>query len=109
MPKKKGTPTTEREQMILSGLFARTNMGQPMPKDIDWMLDRLYSCKHMSVEEATNTFCGEFMESEEIENGFYEEAHGWYKHTFKKKKYTREEIVRVWPEKAVVFRDMEKT
>lgn len=99
-PKVSRTPTTQEERMVLSGMFALSNMGQPMPKDTKQIIKDLLGSKFLTVESAMSTFCQRYMETDEHYQMFFKEAKWWYKDTFCKPKYTREEIARVWPDMA---------
>jgi len=103
MPKAKGTPTTEREQFILSGMFALTNMGQPLPKNAREIIKRLHDTPTLTISNCTMAFCQDYMENDDHQDMFEQEAKHWYKKTFKLKKYTREEIQRAWQHNAIVM------
>lgn len=90
---------TELERTVLAAWFARSNMGQPrldgkrikdlLRSDRKWPLD---------LESAVNAVCNEFMETDEHEKMFYDEAKSWYKTFSPRGKYaTREAIVKTWP------------
>jgi hypothetical protein len=95
VPKAKPTPLTERELAVLSGWFARSNMGQERAGRDE--VQRLLTQTHdVSINSATITFCAEFMECDEHERMFEEEADGWYANL--KKLKTREKVLASWPD-----------
>ena len=94
------TPTTERERVILSGLFALLNCGHTAPKDLDSLAARMHRAKVLTVDGAAYQFCAEYCENDEMLDMYLTEARHWYKGTFSKKKYSREEITRIWPQHA---------
>lgn len=99
--KKTKTPLTERELCVLAGWFARSNMGQPRAGRE--MVQRILTQKYeVSVNSAAIHFCAEFMESEEHERIFDEEAQGWYK-SLKKEHKSRESLLKTWPELDAYF------
>ena len=63
---------------ILSGMLARSNMGQPDPS-ID-QVKRLRSSPPTTVQNAVCRLCEQFMESDEHERIFTEEAMAWFAH-----------------------------
>ena len=97
------TPTTERERVILSGLFALTNCGCAAPDNLKSLVEHLHRAKLLTVDGAAYQFCAEYAETDEMMEMFCGEAQHWYKNTFSKKKYSREEITRIWPHVASVF------
>lgn len=94
--KTKGTPTTQREQFILSGLFALTNMGQPVPKNVAEIFQRLHNTTTLTISNCMMAFCQDYMENDDHQDMFQKEAEWWYKDTFSKKQYTREKIISTW-------------
>jgi hypothetical protein len=103
------TKTTERERVILSGLFALLNLGVQTPKDIERKLGTAFVMKKLTVDSATHLFCAEYCENDEMFEMFCGEADHWYKRTFSKAKMTREEITRIWKETAIVFKMSDET
>jgi hypothetical protein len=101
MPSVKKTPLTEREKVVLSAWFARSNMG--MERAGRAATKRLLETERLDLSGATIALCGEFMESDEHEKIFEQEADGWFKDTFSKKYKTREAVLAVWPDVAIPF------
>lgn len=95
------TPITERELCVLAGWFARSNMGMERAgrAEVQRILQQKYD---VSVNSAVIHFCAEFMESEEHEAIFDEEAQGWYKN-LKKSYKSREALLEAWPELDAYF------
>jgi len=94
------TPTTERERVILSGLFALLNCGHTAPDDLESIVAYLHRAKTLTVDGAAYQFCAHYAENDEMMEMYSQEAQHWYKSTFSKKKYSREEITRIWPQHA---------
>ena len=102
--KTKKTMITDRERIVLSAYFARSNMGMERPTRME--IERLLNEKsNLSLISATYDLCGELMESDEIEKAFLEEAEGWNKAYFapRKKYNNREAICQTWPHAKQAF------
>jgi hypothetical protein len=104
--KTKGTKLDEFELPILSAIFARSNMGQGLPSKseverfktyVDWRTKKPFA---PSFQSCVIAFCGKFMESDEHEDMFMQEAKSWMKEL---KKDTAEEIARVHPDIAELY------
>jgi hypothetical protein len=72
----------EMAYVILAGVFALTNMGQPLPTQSsienaikDYRNPRI----NWTIESSAIHFCGHLYESDEHEEIFLNEAKGWYK------------------------------
>jgi len=108
MPRSTPTPKkkrfTDHEKRVLAGVFARSNMGMGYPpvKDVRDALDDInkpwYGSGTRPVDDYAITFCQEFMENDEHERIFREEAAGWYKQLNKRGSDTHEQLVRKYPQ-----------
>lgn len=101
------TLITDLERRVLAGIFARTNMGQDTPKkrDVQQILSQPFNMRYAAKggDDFAILFCAEFMETEEHETIFSEEACGWFKHFGKRGQNTREYIEKTWPAKAALM------
>lgn len=95
--KTKKTPLTERELLVMAAVFARTNMGQSRPTRDE--VQRALHHESVNLSSAVMWFCEEFMESNEDQDTFENEARGWVKSL---KKDGREKIQEIWPEMAAL-------
>jgi hypothetical protein len=88
------TNLTSTEKNVLAAWFARSNMGMTRaPREkVQYLLK-----SDSTLESATISLCQEFMETDQHEAIFQEEAEGWFK-TISKKYPTRESILKVWPD-----------
>lgn len=103
---KKGTKLDEFELPVIAAIFARSNMGQGFPpkkrvEDMknykDW---RTKKPKPVPLSTAVIDFCQQFMESDEHEGYFMDEAEGWLKDL---KKETCEAVAQDHPDIAELF------
>jgi hypothetical protein len=79
-------------------------MGQPMPRDLEGIIRRLRNCKPLTLGTATMAFCEPYMENDEHEIMFKQEARWWLRDTFSKRVYsTREAICKTWKDMPAVF------
>lgn len=111
MPKAKTTPITDHERRVLAGIFARSNMGQGLPK-VDDVQRALRQCgerwftPQKKGDDFANYFCGAFMETYEHERIFASEAAMWFRLLGNRRENTREYMQRthadiaalVWPQ-----------
>lgn len=72
---------------ILSGMFALSNMGQPLP-DLDLVI-RMIKSPPITPNESVCRFARSLIESDEIENAFTEEAESWFKTLSDPKEFER--------------------
>ncbi len=102
----KGTKLDDYELVILSGIFARSNMGQGVPakkdverwkKNVDW---RTKKPAPPSLESVINDFCGKFMESDDHQEMFLKEAKAWMRDL---KKKSAEYVAQVWDDLAELY------
>lgn len=64
----------------------------------------LLNAERLDLQSATMSLCQEYMESDEHERIFNNEAEGWFKDTFSKAKYaTREAVMATWPDTGKAF------
>lgn len=89
------TLLTEREAIVLAAWFARSNLGMPNPSRKE--VERLLSATYLTLSGATLALCQKFMESDEHEQMFLDEAKSWLK-DFSKKYKTREAVLEIWPD-----------
>ena len=79
--------------LALSGLFARTNYGFGMP--VTEVMVRLVKNKVTSPRQSMEYFCAQFIESDDHEEMFADEATGWYNQLVE---MDVEEARRIWPD-----------
>jgi len=91
------TPLTERERIVLAAYFARSNMGQD-PADRNHVQRLLKTAGRVTLSCAVADLCGEFMETDEHQDIYEEEAQGWLA-TFENDLDcdTREKVAAIWP------------
>lgn len=89
----KPTKLTEKEIIVLAGVFARANMGQALPER-DHVGRVLGDGYRLSLSGSVLTFCEDYIESDEIYDMFMEEAKMWVK-ILKKEYKTRERLAEV--------------
>lgn len=87
------------DRMILAGMFACSNMGQTVCLSATKVALR-YPPK--SPRSTAIMFCEQFMETEEHEDIFTEEAKMWHDDMLSEEK-TDEEIRRLWPDICNVY------
>lgn len=75
--KPKAPKMTEHQAMVLSGVFAVSNMGQDLPKADD--LARLNRAPSASVNSSVMYFAREYMECDEHQAMFEDEGRMWYR------------------------------
>lgn len=86
---------TEKERKILAAIFARSNMGMGVPSKDD--VARAAAEPFLSsVSGYVMDFCQQFMETDEHQTWFEDEALSWYDELGKKEN-TRERILKVHP------------
>lgn len=95
----KGTPLTERELIVLSAAFARSNMGQGNPPK-EHVQQLLTSDRNPSLSSAVMRFCEQCMETDEHQRMFETEAKSWVRSLRKK---DREYVTSTWPDMAALF------
>lgn len=103
----KGTKLTERELIVLSAIFARSNMGQGFPakRDVERLKDYVprNPAYDLTLGSCVNDICRKFMESDEHQGYFMEEAEDWLKDL---RRDTCEGIAHVHPDIAeLMWRD----
>lgn len=99
------TKITPLERIVLAAWFARSNMGQPRAERK--VVERLLTPDTrwpLTLQSAVITVCQEFMESDEHEKWFLDEAKSWFKMFNIRGKYaTREAILKTWPDVEAYF------
>lgn len=90
---------TERELIVLSAAFARSNMGHGNPPKT-YVQQLLTSSGTPSLSSSVLMFCEQFMETDEHQAMFETEAKSWVKSL---RKVNREYVVATWPDMAALF------
>lgn len=97
---KTGTKFEPRDIIILTGIFARSNMGQGLPK-VE-LVRQFMKSGTPTVGGSSLFFCQDFMETDEHESMFRQEAQSWVKTL---KETSVEEATRIWPDIMKLFND----
>lgn len=90
---------TRDEIVILAAMFAVTNMGQAMP-DVD-VVRQLRRTKKVDLGSAVMCVAEQYMESDEHQDWFMEEAQSWVKQL--KAKKTMAAVREIWPRQVERF------
>lgn len=98
-------PLTEPELAVLGAMFARSNMGMPMPSAHEVMQYRKNAATEASIMAMVNMVCADFMETDEDFDTFLAEANGW-QHSLKDKDF--EYVFKTWPHMKTVWEESEK-
>jgi hypothetical protein len=98
---------TERERLVLAAYFARSNMGldRATSKEVQSLLaGEGHGRCQVSLDSAVTFLCQQYMESDEHQDMFMEEAKMWASKRYFGGKYrTRDAIVGTWPHVKEVF------
>lgn len=92
------TKLTDKDAIILAAIFARSNMGQGRPSIQD--VARAKASANPSISGMVSFFCGNFMETDEHQAMFEDEARSWYKGL---KRDTAEYIKKVHPDIGALY------
>jgi hypothetical protein len=82
--------------IVWSAIFARTNLGFPMPSAAEIRLYRVSVAHGSSLKALVNLACADFLENDEHFNLFLDEARNWER---KLRGKTVEYILSTWPDK----------
>ena len=93
-------PMTEADRTVWAALFARTNMGMPMPQAHEVRNYRSNARHGASLAAMVNHVCAEFMETDEHYEMFLDEARSW---DATLRNEDLEYVFKTWPDKKAVW------
>jgi hypothetical protein len=98
----KVTKFTKAQSYVIAALFARSNAGMDLPRvdELKWMM--VSASPLTSLTSAVVGMCGKYMETNEHQRMFVDEAKMWMKD---KKLASLESIAKVWPDMGRLIAD----
>jgi hypothetical protein len=88
----------DRERLILSALFARSNMGCGLPENFD--PEPMLKSKSYRLDDAVTETCRDLLESDEMLTMFLDEAMAWQSQL---RGMSRVYVTKTWPHIAAVM------
>jgi hypothetical protein len=95
------TTPDDKTRFTLAAIMARSNMGMPLP-DVETVKRMIKYGGHNTISSAVCDVCDQYMETDEHQQMFEDEARGWYKHH---RKLSPDDIAKVHPTHIKLMRD----